>query len=280
MLKLTKILGFALALCLVCAPLAQGVLAPPVQVSAAITFVGSDFDAEGDAEQITLTWPSVQAGDVAIVTAQAYLDEEEGGWSVSGFTKIAEKNIESGTDISGAIFYKVCTGSESGNLVVRLDDEEGSCSAAVHIYRGCDTSTPLDVTYVEALHYQWTANDATPTLKPITTVTDGALVFVSCVGVNESVATTEMVPPLNYTLRAAFGYPGYNHRWQCLADRVVAIAGVETPGAWLHGTVRDNYCETIGFTIALRPGSPTFAPPPPPPPPFQGSIRQKPRNIK
>ncbi len=221
-------------------------------VEAAITFVDSDFGADSAASSITLTWPSVQAGDVAIVTAGVELDSVV-DWSVTDFTEIDDVGEPAIPDITGAIFYKVCTGSESGNLVVSFDPGAGNCSAAVHVYRGVDTTNPIDVTYVRASHYQFTANDATPTLKPITTVTNGALVFVSCVGTTESVATGEFDPPLNYTLREAFGYPGYNGRWQCLADRVVATAGVETPGAWLHGTVRDNNCETIGYTIALRP---------------------------
>ncbi len=245
-----------------------------------ITFVGSDSGQQGNATQITLTWPSgVQAGDVAIVTSQAKKDGGANWSSVSGFTEIAD-TWYAAWNITGAIFYKVCTGSESGNLVVDFN-RRGPCSAAVHVYRGCATSTPLDVPYVEASHYQFGHHDATPTLKPITTVTDGAWVFVACLATNESVETTEMVPPLNYTLREAFGYPGYNHRWQCLADRVVATAGVETPGAWLHGTVRNNGCGTIGYTIALRPAPSPATPPSPPPPPFyQGKIKQRPGAVR
>ena len=204
-------------------------------------------------DQITVTAPaSIQDDDLLIYCLTAEGAPLFAAWAApAGWTEIDSNNEITGRDQSHAIGYRVAS-SESGDYSFEL---QGTTSgedraASVIVLRGIDTSTPLDVSYLEANHYSFYENDFTPTNDPITTSTDGAWVILTAL---VTTTTLTAAAPSGYTLRIDESNGALNHQ---VATKDIATATTETPAAWGYtGGVGNE--ESSTFTLAIRPTSAT-----------------------
>ena len=119
-------------------------------------------------------------------------------------------------------------------------------------YRGVDTATPFDVTYVKASHYD---ADGSPGVvnnaaQPITTVTDNAWVVLLYLNTQNHSSSTGG-PPSGYTedqsVDLNFAIDG---AYAC--HKEASPAGLETPGVYTHTDTNDTDDPRL-FTFALKP---------------------------
>jgi len=217
----------------------------------AITYgTATTFSSGAAGDNIDLTVPTVNDGERLLVIvgqgAGTAVDPAiEDMNAAEGFTEIENTGETGGRDHSIGIGLKVAA-SESGTYNFNLVgissgvDRVGICLPIIG-------SDGLDVTYVKATHYADVTNDPTPTSPAITTVTNNAEVVL--IHLCTHLALTA-VAPTGYTIRADITDSA--NRNIVVATKLVATAGVETPGAWAH-TDGDAASEGITVTLALKP---------------------------
>ncbi len=176
-------------------------------------------------------------------------DDDGGGGN--GWTQLFSNNETAGRDFTAGCFYKVHDGSESDPTCTLTGASSGPISGVIEVYRGVDTSTPFDVVYAKGDHWDAGVDDALPTNQPIDTASNGAFVVLAHYATNNDISAG--AAPTNYTIRSALT-PGssYNNKQIFTADREIASAGTETPGAWLHTASPDNAAEWGAITLALK----------------------------
>lgn len=174
------------------------------------------------------------------------------GWTLLA----AEKKAGTGQDMDTAIYYKVATSDSESSQNFTHSDTTGEQWAGVTLtFRGIDTTTPIDVAYVKATHYQELLNKASPNVdafKQIATATDGAFV-IAFEAVSHDDITSD-ANPTNYTIAARHVGGAQDHRQFQIWYREIATAGNETPGAAAY-TSNATVAESQQYTIAIRPAS-------------------------
>jgi hypothetical protein len=216
-----------------------------------ITFVDSDVNHTDPGTSLSLSFTCAE-DDYALIYARS---DESGSINVisingGGWTTIDNQNPTSGRDRVEYLFGRVMDGTETSVTVDYTVSEQ--ISASIHIFRGVDTTTPLDVTQV----FDSGANDATPTNPAITpTTANGCLVLFSGQTVND--VTTPGLPttPSGLTLgETVYGASTSNHRGQCTAYKLdYGAAATITPTAWTHTVSSPSVAEYSSWTVALRP---------------------------
>lgn len=86
-----------------------------------------------------LTWPSIVAGDLAVLF-WAYQSTQT-NTDPSGFTLLANLTSTTGS-CATRLFYKICTGSETGNISL-VNGVANRQSAVLGIYRNAHKSAPI-----------------------------------------------------------------------------------------------------------------------------------------
>lgn len=220
----------------------------------AITLVGSDFvtRAAASATDMELTLPAHATDDVGIVFAQS--DTNQASFptlsliTATGWTELTNSpwNDDTGTrDRVVAGWYKVFTSSSETNPVIS-ESYADQRSCMVYVFRGVDTTTPLDGATP-------THNQGAATLNPdppdITTNTDNAAVILY---LNEtSSGVTAFVAPSGYTLGE--NQVGVLHTQSAGAyDLDVGGSGTISPAAWSNTGTGGDYSQ---ITVALRDAS-------------------------
>ena len=171
-------------------------------------------------------------------------------------TNTIEAGVEDGLggiDSTTAFFRKIAS-SEAGNYTMSGDSPPTplTSNGVVGCFRGVDTTTPMDVTYVQGDHYSKHDNAASVTNDPITTVTDGAWVLLYIwIGQGN---VTDFTAPSGYTI--AVKNAGQTSSNVALAYKEVATAGTETPGPWTATGISTTE-EVVTVTLAIRPASTT-----------------------
>lgn len=109
-----------------------------------ITYEGSGSEAIGLlAANLSLPYPTgIVAGDLLWLPASSSVATAFATTAVTGFTRRYALNSGGGAPV-GAGFYKIATGSETGNVTVTTPG--GSSIARMFLYRGVDQATPFDV---------------------------------------------------------------------------------------------------------------------------------------
>lgn len=118
-----------------------------------------------------------------------------------------------------------------------------------HVWRGLDTSTPLDVAVVSATG----TNSALPNPDPITPVTANAILIA--VGAGTGTAVNNAVSaPTGYTNLAQVTVDPGNSITCAIASKVWGGAGAEDPAAFggLASTTSDGWA---AYTLAIRPAA-------------------------
>ena len=219
-----------------------------------ITFVGADVPVmPGKVATVTPTIHASAVADdfmVALVTKSAQANSEwaDDGGGGNGWVKLLEYWNGGGKNREVAIYYKLHSGSET-NPTFTHGIANGRTGGAICVFRGVDPTTPWDVIYDERLHVKSQTNLTNPTPKAITTVTDGARVFILGYLTDYTLGTHG--PSAGYTLRVSNNHNDANLHG---ATKKIATAGVETPGP-LTNSGSSNGEESTFVTLALRPAA-------------------------
>lgn len=219
-----------------------------------ITFVSSSESGSADVfgTSLTIAAPaSIADGDLLIFTGAISNPitglTPPGGWT----TVVNETSPAAGTARGLCVAYKIAS-SESGSYTFTADASRNR-AGAIHVFRGVDNASPLDVTFAAGSHQSESENDETPANASITTVTDGAVVFLS--GMISADDVTAAGAPTGYTLGQNGVGSSYNDRQFYTAYKTVATAGAESPGSWTNTGNGTNIGDSINVTVALRPAS-------------------------
>ncbi len=230
----------------------------PLTANAAISFVAGTYSQTTSSNTRTLSEPAGAAqNDVILVYCQALVTSGITWVDPADFTEINQKVTTAGSPSQKSYLGYKIRGATAGNaLTFSHSDSNSNIACQAVAYRGVDTSTPFDVTFVEATHYQQgAANTPNMTAKPITTVSNNDWV-VLFYGATQSISGAAG-PPSGYTTDADNLSTGFSNRSTYVAHKLVASAGVETPGAFTHTDVTGSM-DPHTHTLALKAGGPTF----------------------
>jgi hypothetical protein len=217
----------------------------------AITDVADSTDVTGTGSSRTPAEPTGTQQD-DLVTAFCTIVSTDGTWTdPADFTEITQKTQSiGGTTVHAYLGYKKRGADAGSGYTFSYSGTAANIRCTLQTFRGQDTTTALDVAYVEANHYNATANDAGATAaQPITTNTDGAaVVLYQWVSTDTDI---DPVAPSNYDLVHA---SEVTNRTFNIAFRLIAAAGTETPGAWQHTNVGAT-ADSVNFTLAIKPAA-------------------------
>jgi hypothetical protein len=115
-----------------------------------IEFVGSAENSAGNGADVTLTLPATQPGDLVIV-AYAIGDNDSANQTMAmvtgGYTSVADLFSDDTLDVNLGVFWKVMgSPSETTAIVDGLGGTDAAVAAVAMVFRGVDTTTPMDVT--------------------------------------------------------------------------------------------------------------------------------------
>ena len=214
----------------------------------AITFInGSHVDDAGETD-LTPSEPTNTAENDLILAFVMWTDTSNTIVDPDDFTQIDNFTETVGPDREVYAGRKI-RGSTAGDGYTFSVATVATCQASLLTFRGIDTTTPLDVTYVKANHY--TTLDNTPNLacKAITTANDNSLVVVVQIHTG-ALSDTDGSPPSGYAevFEAALGQ---NNDGFYAATKLITSAATETPGVFTH-TDTNNTSDPRNFTFALR----------------------------
>jgi hypothetical protein len=227
----------------------------------AITAIGTAGTDGGSLATITPTWPSgLQAGDVALLFWSMSTTSTPTAGSPTGFTQHTTLDGASGGSLRVYLYRKICAGTESGTLSCAVSTGATRQSACLVVYRGLDTTTPIDAIAVDANH---TGETTTHNNPQVTGATTGAAIACS-IHERATSGDTNWTAPTGYTERAdtltlATGTGGTITAVADLFTAQTAGANV-TPPVWT-GTGFST-TNIVTYTLALRPAAAPAAPPP------------------
>jgi hypothetical protein len=192
------------------------------------------------------------ANDIVIVNnGNSNVSNVDAGVTTAGYTEVTELFQVDTRSSNQAVSYKVMGGTPDTSVDVK---GSGSATAGgattVQVWRGVDTTTPMDVTATTAQ----AANSALMDAPSITPVTAGAIV-VACGNWASGSQDRTATAPAGYS----------NHVYNSSTDPGVASgsgmaskawsgSGAEDPGAWsaINTATADAW---TAVTLALRPSS-------------------------
>lgn len=230
-------------------------LPPPTietPTAAGISFVGIGAMTEAlSGNDITPALPAGVAADDLIILWVGLRIASTSGLTVSGYTEIDFTDVVTPiTDIQLQAFYKVAGASESDPFV----DAPASFSVVAgwcEVYRGVDTTSPIDATAVSSND---NTNAATFTPTGISTSTDGAWAVAGAVIGDEGSIFLDTAQ--GHTLRAggaSYDAGGGQQMGFGTATREVTSAGAVTAPTFGHAAGNDE--EWAGTTFALKPAA-------------------------
>ena len=212
--------------------------------AANITYVTSATNTAAGGTTISVTMPTITAGDVAFFL----LGKSSNGaiaTAPTGFTLIS--TLSNGTNNGASLWYKVLTGSESGTAyTVTTSVSADAWAAAIIIYRGAN-ATPLDATPTTATFTSGTSYSY-PT---ITTVTANSRI-VRFATSRRGTAPATYTPPSTPAHVERFDIGIFNN---LSADQITAcdyLPGSTGATGTATGTL-SAAAAGIMFTVALKP---------------------------
>jgi len=133
------------------------------------TFVGQSQGSafNGGSYTVSLGGLGISLNDVAVLVAVTEHNSAEPTLQTSGWTSAVVVEAADSYDARMAVFYRVLAGSETGVTINSTGDTGASAAAVVMVFRGVDTTTPLDVTPTS----NTTTNSGIPEFVSITSST-------------------------------------------------------------------------------------------------------------
>jgi len=222
----------------------------------AITYVGAAVGG-GNVSTFNLTWPAVDAGDVALVFWA--MQDTVTPTTPSGFALTATHDNTLPGALRTYIFQKVCAGTEGATTLALTVSAQNRNCGGMSIYRGCDQTTPID-----QIAWREETVAGTTHANPAVTPTGDNCCIVTAVFERSTSGTTGWDAPAGFvetvdTLTAATGSGG----------TILAVAddGLDdfwpggfpvTPPVWTSTNAFST--ENVGtYTIALAADIPTQA---------------------
>jgi hypothetical protein len=211
-----------------------------------ITVVGSAENQNTAGGTITLTLPSMNAGDLVLVFEGEAGTAGPRGMSTSGYTNAMTAQDQS--TVSLGAYWKIMGGTPDATAVVNAGANTVGHAATCIVLRGVDQTTPIDATTTTA-----TGTTDSPNCPSITTVTNKAFV---CIAAAKDVTDTTITYP-----GSGFTQGQQDINSNTTTDVTVASAGataVTTPAGavdplgfsgWTSGA---NW---IAATFAIRPAA-------------------------
>lgn len=209
------------------------------------TFVGSDTDGANSTTLTGLVWPTVQAGDFALIVWSFQTTSVAS--AVTGFTLIDQFD---GSPLRMRVLGRVCTGSESGSITLTVD-VGNRMSACLVIWRGLHATLPADA-------WSWRDETVSQSSHPCPAVTPNYSGGVVLSAVGERVAPGTSNWTTAYTERAdtltlAAGAGG---TITAVADDGLAgtptAGNPVTPSNWVSADPISSV-NVITFSMSLRP---------------------------
>ena len=117
---------------------------------AAISFVGSCENSAANGADVTLTLPSGTTTDDLVIVAYAIGDNDGVNFNMAmvttGYTEVADLFADDTQDLSLGVYWKVMGGTPDTSAAVDgLGGTDAAVAAVCMVFRGVDTTTPMDV---------------------------------------------------------------------------------------------------------------------------------------
>lgn len=155
--------------------LKMGASAPPVCENVATRGSGSN------STTVSIAYPSgIQAGDLLVL----HISVRETTASLStpsGFTHL--QTIDSAKGISGSVFYKIASGSESGSISVTRSSAPNVMLGMMHRVSNVNASNPINLSNIATNASGGPVGQASYSLIGLTTESINSMVF-SCINYN------------------------------------------------------------------------------------------------
>lgn len=202
---------------------------------------------------------AARSGDLVIVSTGFNSDSDDncGVVSPSGYTEVAEGYVNDTYDTNASVSYKRMTGTPDTSVTVKGSTIVRGAAVTVHVWRGSDSSVPMDVTA------ELTSNSGSSTANPhpITPVTPGSVVVVMGFSSGgDPIQTTYSAAPSGYGnfVKTNSSVGSSDSFGTAVASKSWSGSGTEDPGPFtLTGTnAQDSW---IAVTLAIRPGQPVSA---------------------
>lgn len=155
--------------------------------------------------------------------------------STSGYSLVTELYSNSTQDANFAVFSKVMGSSPDASVTLT----SAAANSRVYVWRGVDSTTPLDTTTTTA-----TGTGPNPNSPSVTPITTGAVVL--SLGTT-TITTTQMAPS---------GYGNVANNSVCVAASKAWTSGAEDPAAWTGGS-GGGYA-WCACSVVLRPKLPSY----------------------
>lgn len=225
---------------------------------AAITFVNGSHASSASAASVTPAEPTNCAENDFILAYFMWDDSPAHSNTVTDpadFTEIDQADELTGSDSHWYAGWKL-RGSDAGSGYAFSVGTADTAQGTLLCFRGKDTTTPLDVTWVRATHFKAGNNQPNGNAKAITTVSDNAMVVIVHM-LTSNLSDGSAGPPTNYTT-AFTAELTTGSRGVDSAYRIITSASTETPGNWTH-TDTNGTADSRNFTLALREATSTAA---------------------
>ena len=211
---------------------------------ATITLQGTPSVSElgTSATTIDVPYPSGIVTGELLTAHLAYNDDLPPTTVPSGWTEAI--TWDSGSNNSGGLYYKIATGSETGNVTFTAASTFASATGIIIRWSGVDGTTPLDVTTVKANH----AGTALTITQPSQTIATPGAVVVSSVTI-ASVSSRDILDETGWTRVATSTGTG---RRIVVFSRTYASTGATGTTEWDQSGATN--LEMAVAAMALRPG--------------------------
>jgi hypothetical protein len=197
---------------------------------------------------------TAQAGDIVIVVS-GWSGTVDGnpGIATAGYTEVSDLYANDTRDANLSVSYKIM--GATPDTTVSVNGSGGTAGAngsvaVVHVWRGVDTVTPMDVSATTATG----TNAATIDNASITPVTAGAIVLAA--GLSTAAASagdTSFTAPTGYSNAVMKNGNGTSLSVQAGIASKSWSSGAENPAAWSNITTSTSD-SWAAVTLALRPG--------------------------
>lgn len=220
-----------------------------------VDFVGADSGGGNSTSITDLTWPSVAAGDVALLWW--VMTNTTTATNPSGFTLEQQLDGDSGS-MRVRFQSKICTGAESGALTL-TGDTTNRMSACLAVYRGCHPTSPVNA---------FTSNDEGSSVSThacaAVTPTVPSAVIVTAVSERATTGTTNWTTSYTERTDSLTLATGTGGTITAIADDGLAAGrglSAVTPPNWVSADTFST-ANVITWSVALA-SAPSSAPPNP-----------------
>ncbi|MDI6733945.1 MAG: hypothetical protein QMD50_00420 [Patescibacteria group bacterium] len=238
---------------------------PEIQIAQAATLEyvgGASGTGTGATYSVSLTGltggigSSAAAGDLVIVVTgwASAADGNPGVTTPTGYTEVYDLYKSDTRDVNMSVNWKIMGGTPDTSVTVSGHNNAANGGATVvHVWRGVDSTTPMDVTPPTGVT---AANASSPDSPSITPVTSGAYVLSVGMGTGDTTPLTKTAPTGYGNALSVAGNGSTMSIIANIASKVWSGSGAEDPAAWTGGETSTSDSWAAG-TLAIRP-APSF----------------------